>query len=66
MNTHEKEVLKQQLKELSDREIQERLLLENIEKSHNIKSIYQNVQFFFWITLISLIITFLIILINFK
>jgi hypothetical protein len=51
MTNHEIEVVKKQLSELSDRELQEKIALNLIESKHKTESIKNNVQFFFWATI---------------
>lgn len=59
MEHHQKEVLREQIKTFTDREIQEKLLLETIESNRNIKRIMNNVVFFFWVALIGVLFTFI-------
>jgi len=53
------ELLKKQneLNNLNDRQIQERIVLELIELKNDARTIRNNVQFFFWVTLLGIIAT---------
>ena len=42
---------------LSDREIQESLLFHSLRREEDLRSIKLNVQFFFWLTVVSIVIS---------
>jgi hypothetical protein len=53
MTQHEIDVLKIELSEMTDRQLQEKIALQLATGNSIRKNIYDNVKFFFWVTLIS-------------
>ena len=47
----------EKISNLSDREIQERLLFHSLRREEDLRSIKLNVQFFFWFTVVSIVIS---------
>ena len=52
----EKKII-EKIANLSDREIQESLLFHSLRREEDLRSIKLNVQFFFWLTVVSIVIS---------
>ena len=47
----------EKISNLSDREIQEKLLFHSLRREEDLRSIKLNVQFFFWLTVVSIVLS---------
>ena len=53
MTQHEIDALKKELSEMTDRQLQEKIALQLATGNSIRRNIYDNVKFFFWVSLIS-------------
>lgn len=52
----EKKII-EKISNFSDREIQEKLLFHSLRREEDLRSIKLNVQFFFWLTVVSIVLS---------